>query len=69
MSSDFPDETVRRAIQRHAGINALRKLRHLVDAEQAKEESDRQFVRRFAIGFSLVLFAVVVGWLWFRGVI
>lgn len=63
------DDPVRRGVQRHAGIAALRQLRRLVDAERAGEESDRQFVRRFLLGFGLVVLAAVVAWLWFRGAI
>lgn len=68
--SPSPDhDPVHQAVRRHAGIAALRKLRRLVDAEHATAETDRQFVRRFLTGFALVAFAVVVAWLWFRGLI
>jgi fatty acid desaturase len=63
------DPVLRETVRRHVGLAALRKLRHQVDAEHARAASDRQFVRRFLLGFALVAFAALVGWLWFRGLI
>ena len=66
--SDFRDP-VQHAVRRHVGVAALRQLRRMVDAEQVSEEEDRRFVRRFLVGFGLVVLAALAGWLWFRGVI
>lgn len=61
--------TVREAVRRHAGVAALRKLRHLVDAERDREEADRRFVKRFAAAFLVVALAAAVAWMMFRGVL
>ena len=62
-------DAIDQKVRRQAGISALQKLRHMVDAESTQRENDRQFVKRAVIGIGLIVFAVVIAALWFRGII
>jgi ferric-dicitrate binding protein FerR (iron transport regulator) len=59
------DPEIRRAVQRTVGIAALRRLRRLVDAEQALEADKRRWARRLTL-FLLVAGILAVAWIVIR---
>ena len=47
------DPEIQRAVRRTVGIAALRRLRRMVDAEQALEANNARWVRRLSVFFIL----------------
>ena len=59
------DEKIQRAVRRTVGIAALRRIRRIVDADNALEAGKQRWARRLAI--ALVLAAVLVlAWMLIR---
>ncbi|MCF8150372.1 MAG: cytochrome d ubiquinol oxidase subunit II [Burkholderiaceae bacterium] len=56
------DPELRRSVRRTVGIAALRKIRRIVDAEQAREEGSRRWARRLSLVF-VVAAALVLVWM------
>ena len=59
-SSDDPE--IQRAVRRTVGIAAMRRIRRMVDAEQALEASNARWVRRLSIVF-VVAAILVLAWM------
>lgn len=59
------DPAIRRAVRRAVGIAALRRLRRIVDDEQALERSNAHWVRRLSIFFAVAA-ALVLAWMAIR---
>jgi hypothetical protein len=60
--NDFQDDPTASAVRRHVGIHALRRLRQLVDADQAAERARLVWARRLAwffVGLAAVAVLVV----------
>jgi cation transport ATPase len=55
------DPEIERNVRRTVGIAALRRLRRLVDAEQALESDNRRWARRLSITF-VVAAVLVLAW-------
>jgi hypothetical protein len=55
------DPEIRRAVRRVVGIAALRRIRRIVDADDALEEGKRRWARRLSIFF---VFAAVLVLAW-----
>jgi hypothetical protein len=47
------DPAIQRAVRRTVGIAAMRRLRRIVDADNAQEASNARWVRRLSIFFIL----------------
>ena len=61
--SDDPE--IQRAVRRTVGIAALRRLRRIVDADNALEADKNRWARRLSIFFVLVA-VVVLAWIVIR---
>ncbi len=61
--SDDPE--IRRAVRRTVGIAALRRIRRIVDADNALEADKRRWARRLAILFMLAAL-LVLAWMLIR---
>lgn len=61
--SDDPE--IRRAVRRTVGIAALRRLRRLVDAENAREAAKARWGRRLSVFFVLAA-VLALAWMVFR---
>jgi hypothetical protein len=59
------DPAIRRAVRRTVGIAALKRIRRIVDADNALEADKRRWARRFGIAFALVA-ALVLAWMLIR---
>ena len=62
--SDDPD--IRRAVRRTVGIAALRRLRRLVDAENAREAAKARWGRRMSVFFFVLAAVLALAWMVFR---
>lgn len=56
------DPKIQRAVRRTVGIAALRRIRRVVDAEQAREAASARWARRLSIGFILAA-VLVLAWM------
>jgi len=56
------DPALRRSVRRTVGIAALRKIRRIVDAEQAREEGSRRWAWRLSLVFVLAA-VLVLAWM------
>ncbi|MDZ4254126.1 MAG: hypothetical protein U1A72_16285 [Sulfuritalea sp.] len=61
--SDDPE--IRRAVRRTVGIAALKRIRRLVDADNAHEAARQRWARRLALLF-VAAAAMVVAWMLIR---
>jgi len=59
------DPKIQRAVRRTVGIAALRRLRRIVDADNALEADKARWARRLSIFFVLVA-VVVLAWIVIR---
>ena len=59
------DEDVDKAVRRTVGVAALRRLRAMVDADQAQQSAEARWARRLGIAF-LAAAVLWVAWLAFR---
>jgi hypothetical protein len=59
------DPEIQRAVRRTVGIAALRRLRRMVDAEQALDEGNALWARRLSIFLGIVAL-LAVAWIAFR---
>lgn len=59
------DEKIQRAVRRTVGIAALRRIRRLVDADNALEAAKQRRARRLALLF-VAAAAMVVAWMLIR---
>ena len=59
------DPEIRRAVRRTVGISALRRIRRIVDADNALEADKQRWARRLTIGFALAA-VLVLGWMLIR---
>lgn len=59
------DPRIQRAVRRSVGIATLRRLRRMVDAEQALEADKQRWARRLSIMFLLVA-ALALAWIMIR---
>ena len=59
------DPQIQRAVRRTVGIAALRRLRRLVDAEQALETSNARWARRLSVFFILAA-VLALAWIVIR---
>jgi len=59
------DEKIRQAVQRTVGIAALRRIRRIVDADNALEAEKSHWARRLALLF-LIAAALVLAWIAIR---
>ena len=59
------DPEIKRAVRRTVGIAALRRLRRMVDAENALEAGNALWARRLSI-FLIVAAAVALAWIMIR---
>ena len=48
------DELVERMVRRRVGLDVLRRLRHLVDAERKQEADNARLARRLAWGIAVL---------------
>lgn len=56
------DPKIQRAVRRSVGIAALRRIRRIVDAEQAQEAASARWARRLSIVFILAA-VLVLAWM------
>jgi hypothetical protein len=61
--SDDPE--IRRAVRRTVGIAALKRIRRIVDADNALEADKQRWARRLGIAFVLAA-ALVLAWMLIR---
>jgi flagellar biogenesis protein FliO len=59
------DAEIQRAVRRTVGIAALRRLRRIVDAEQAREASSERWARRLSLFFILAAI-LALAWIMIR---
>ena len=59
------DEKIQRAVRRTVGIAALRRIRRIVDADNALEAGKQRWARRLTIAFLLAA-ALVLAWMLIR---
>ena len=59
------DSEIQRAVRRSVGIAALRRIRRIVDADNALEAEKTRWARRLAIAFVLAAL-LVLGWMAIR---
>lgn len=59
------DPEIRRAVRRTVGIAALRRIRRLVDADNALEADKRRWARRLSVAL-LVAAALALAWMLIR---
>lgn len=59
------DEKIQHAVRRTVGIAALRRIRRIVDADNALEADKRRWARRLAILFLLAAW-LALGWMLIR---
>lgn len=56
------DPEIKRAVRRTVGIAALRRIRRIVDADNALESSKQRWARRLSI-FLVLAAALVLAWI------
>jgi hypothetical protein len=61
--SDDPE--IRRAVRRTVGIAALKRIRRIVDADNALEENKARWARRLGV-FFLLAALLALGWMLIR---
>ncbi len=59
------DPEIQRAVRRTVGIAALKRIRRIVDTDNALEADKQRWARRFGIAFALAA-ALVLGWMLIR---
>ncbi len=59
------DEKIQRAVRRTVGVAALRRIRRIVDADNALEAEKTRWARRLTLAFVL-LALLVLGWMAIR---
>jgi hypothetical protein len=59
------DPEIQRAVRRTVGIAALRRIRRIVDADNALEAGKQRWARRLTIAFLLAA-ALVLAWMLIR---
>ncbi|MDO8787335.1 MAG: hypothetical protein Q7J42_04600 [Sulfuritalea sp.] len=59
------DEKIERAVRRTVGVAALRRIRRIVDADNALETSKQRWARRLSI-FLVLAVALVLAWIVIR---
>lgn len=59
------DPEIQRAVRRTVGIAALRRIRRIVDADNALEESKRRWARRLSI-FLILAAVLALAWIAIR---
>lgn len=59
------DPEIQRSVRRTVGIAALRRIRRIVDAEDAREASNTRWARRLSIAFVLAAL-LALAWMLIR---
>jgi ferric-dicitrate binding protein FerR (iron transport regulator) len=59
------DPEIQRAVRRTVGIAALKRIRRIVDADNALEADKRRWARRLGIAFALAA-TLVLAWMLIR---
>ncbi len=59
------DEKIQRAVRRTVGIAALHRIRRIVDADNALEDSKRRWARRLSI-FLILATVLALAWIVIR---